>query len=295
MFSVIIPTFNRYKYALRAVQSALSSNHIVEIIVIDTNDVSSLIFVNDLYKLSEFIVYKFVGRVNGSIARNVGVGLATMDWLMFLDDDDVFMNFKYDVIKKEIFKISNSSVFVSSSRVENTFYRSTSRIFKNDYLSLFEHIIDDNKFNSSSLVIKRNLYFELGGFDERLVRKQDFDFLLRVLITTRVKVINSELQILDKGDRQNLPNIKLFLKNQFYLLYKYIFRSSKSIYIFPLLCSEFLTSFFFLALKKKSVRGICFALFLNAIIFFNLPFLILTMFNKINRYFLNKSCKNTRS
>jgi glycosyltransferase involved in cell wall biosynthesis len=288
MFSVIIPTFNRHDYALRAVESAKNNNNIVEIIIIDTNEVYSALFVNNLYKLSEHLIYKFVGRVNGSVARNVGSGLATMDWLLFLDDDDIFMNHKYDVLKEEISKNNNSSVFVSASRVENTFYSSTTRIFNNDYLSLFEHIVDDNKFNSSSLAIKRNLYIELGGFDERLVRKQDFDFILRILLRTNIKVINCECQILDKGDRQNLPDVKPYLKNQIYLLLKYMFRWNKNIIIFPLLFSEFLISFLFLALKKKSVGGITLALFLNALFLVNLPLLVLTSFNKLKRYFLNK-------
>ena len=283
MFSVVIPTFNRNALALRAAKSVLNCNSLVQIIIVDTNIVSSEEFKTDLWRLSLSIEYYHIGRANGSIARNFGSSKAKYDWLMFLDDDDTFLPQKLLVMTRYIDRHPDCSCFVSRSQVENAMYLKTERVFQGNFLSYFEHIFGDHKFNSSSIVIMKNLFVSLGGFDSVLIRLQDFDFLLRVLLESDVFIIEEFLQVLDKSDRQNLPSIHDYIRNQKLFLSKWFFLAKDRPLIYLILLSEFLTSFFFLSISKRSPIAFALSFMLNLIFFVNIPFLVWTVFRKLGR------------
>jgi glycosyltransferase involved in cell wall biosynthesis len=84
--SVVIPCFNAAGWIARAVQSVLAQNHTnVEIIVIDDGSTDG----------TGYIIRSFKNITSGSTpnlgachARNAGLGLATGDFVLFLDADD---------------------------------------------------------------------------------------------------------------------------------------------------------------------------------------------------------------
>lgn len=101
--SVIIPTYNRFKYLLNAIKSVLNQTYKnIEIIVI--NDGSTDEYYKE-YKFSDTIkiihleknsreVFGFVCMAH---VRNEGMKLATGKYIAFLDDDDIWLPNKLDV------------------------------------------------------------------------------------------------------------------------------------------------------------------------------------------------------
>lgn len=94
MISVIITTYHRPNMIRRAVDSVLSQNNVVtEVIVIDDNEPNSKyreITSSELSSYSGTIKYvQLEKNVGACEARNVGMSLATFEFVKFLDDDDI--------------------------------------------------------------------------------------------------------------------------------------------------------------------------------------------------------------
>jgi hypothetical protein len=92
LVSVVIPTLNRPKLLLRAINSVLSQSHreIEVIVVVDRPDhdtASAVQSVND--PRLRLIVNPYSSTAAG--ARNAGVDHATGEWIAFLDDDDEWL------------------------------------------------------------------------------------------------------------------------------------------------------------------------------------------------------------
>src|SRR5690554_8001037 len=101
LVSIIIPTYKQLDKLKRSIDSVLMQSYEnIEIIVVDDNgydsEYSSL--VNTL--MEEYINNKKVKYIkhkvnkNGSAARNTGIRHSNGDYIMFLDDDDMFVNDK---------------------------------------------------------------------------------------------------------------------------------------------------------------------------------------------------------
>ncbi len=86
-FSVIIPTYNRAKYVLLAVNSVLKQKcGDVEIIVVDDGSEDETASVLQRSNLDIKYIYQRNQGVSG--ARNTGIREATGEWVAFLDSDD---------------------------------------------------------------------------------------------------------------------------------------------------------------------------------------------------------------
>lgn len=107
LVSIIIPTYNRAKWLVEAVESCLNQIYEpIEIIIIDdgstdnTKDV-----VNEIIKyntLSKHVVYQRQINSGASAARNKGLYLAKGDFIQFLDSDDFLFPKKIELQFKEI-------------------------------------------------------------------------------------------------------------------------------------------------------------------------------------------------
>ena len=121
LVTVIIPTYNRFKYLLHAIRSVKEQTYKnIEIIVI--NDCSTQeeyynfdfkkefgdnIYILNLPKNSKSI-YGF--SVPGGHQRNFGMMLAKSTYIAFLDDDDYFLPTK---IEKQVFQMKKTNCFIS--------------------------------------------------------------------------------------------------------------------------------------------------------------------------------------
>lgn len=137
----------------------------------------------DKFEISKFklkiIVERISPNVGAGAARNFGAKVANhCDYYAFLDADDV-----WDSKKLEI-QISTMQKF--SSTTSSTLFN----FVKNDRTSLRPILIstsksDDSNFLrchlglGSTLVISSHVFNTLGGFDENLMRFEDWDFAIR--------------------------------------------------------------------------------------------------------------------
>ena len=196
MVSVIIPTRNRSIILKRAIASVLNQTFTdLECLVV--NDCSD----DDTLKLLSSIpdprvrVFNHTMSKGASASRNLGLQNSSGDYITFLDDDDEWLPSK---LEKQV------SLFNSLSPDWGLIYNWMDHYLSNNILAnqthpifegeIFIPMLDGNIIaGTSTLMIRREVYLDLGGFDENLSWGDDYEFSLRISRKYKIKVIKEVL------------------------------------------------------------------------------------------------------
>lgn len=185
--SVIIPTFNCAKYIGEAIDSALSQTlKPSEIIVVDDGSQD-----NTKEVVGEFrdVTYVYRSRGGPGAARNVGIEMASSDWISFLDADDVWDREHLKKVAEVI--IGNGTVWGFGGIEEVGEDGRISPLSRNGipWLSIlgdsglfddfFEAFLRTAPFSTPGLVINKNILNEIGRFDKTFLNHQDLDLFFR--------------------------------------------------------------------------------------------------------------------
>ena len=235
-FSVIIPTFNRereLKIALNSVFEQTENDY--EIIIIDDHSDDNTIDWLRTLKDPRIKVLMNHQKKGAASARNIGVEASKGRWIAFLDSDDWWRPNKLEVVKKSIEENPNSNVFYSAS----IFHKGTTqtshpkRILQNDKdISLFS-----GKFNFvgalPSVVMSREIFDKVGGFDANFPARQDMDMYIRLSKIGKFHFINEELVEVSLDSENRISNNPINRLNgwlKFYKKHKKSFSYSDKIY-----------------------------------------------------------------
>lgn len=198
LVSVVIPSYGGGEFLCRTVDSVLGQTYQdIEVIVVDDNGVGTE---NQLKTAEQMRIYENNPKVryvchevnkNGSAARNTGAKNSKGTYISLLDDDDEFYP---DNIEKHMEVMSSLGddyaltycgirAFVGET-MEHEYHPTQSGSL------LYEVLLHKVVIGSSSLLIKRSVWEELGGFDESFRRHQDWEFTARVCAAYKVKAID---------------------------------------------------------------------------------------------------------
>ena len=197
--SIIIPTNDRPQLLKRAVTSVLNNGgNGCEVIVVDDGLEKSAL---SLSLGGDIKVITTSGRTGASAARNQGANHATGEYLLFLDDDDVFQD---NYVRDVLYHISSTDHKVGACNTSTkTFVTSDTIITQSNKL---KHAL----FGAGmGFWIERELFLHLGGFDEELTIDEDTDFCVRIranampiFISARVGVsISPAVKAEEQSDR----------------------------------------------------------------------------------------------
>lgn len=190
LVSVIIPTYRRYDVLPRAIESVLRQSYDnVEILVVDDNDPASAYRteterVMRHYTVRENVKYiKHEKNKNGSAARNTGFRSSKGEYIMFLDDDDEFLENKILSQVKCLESRDKTWGFCYTGTIRKRGDKIVSRTKERQEGNLLKDALarDTWVFGGSNFMVRRNVYEEVGGFDESFKRNQDEEFLVKVL------------------------------------------------------------------------------------------------------------------
>lgn len=187
LISVIIPTYGRTDYLIRAVNSVLMQSHsLVEIIVVDDNDPDSpyrrdsALIVSNLMRQDTRISYiKHPKNRNGSAARNTGLRVARGEFVAFLDDDDELLP---DKLKKQVDLLRANPLYQASYCLNSSFFKGKvvkSTTFMKSGNCAYEIFTMRAEIHTSSLLVYREAVNSIGGFDESFIRHQEYEFMVR--------------------------------------------------------------------------------------------------------------------
>ncbi|MEG4499663.1 glycosyltransferase [Microcoleus sp. F10-C6] len=181
--SVIIPTYNCDCYILRAVESASDQTYQDwEIIVVDDGSTDNTRQILEPY--FDVIQYVYQENQGAAIARNRGCELAKGEFLAFLDSDDFFLPEK---LEKQI------ACFDADPRLDlvQTGWLIVDKKDAGIYgvkpwqeapkLDL-ESLVLYKSVRLSAMMLRREWWERLGGFDPRFPPTEDLDFVLRLAL-----------------------------------------------------------------------------------------------------------------
>ncbi|UNC93581.1 glycosyltransferase family 2 protein [Candidatus Contubernalis alkaliaceticus] len=183
--SIIIPTRNRaqlLKTSLKSVQAQTYKNYEV-LVVDDCSTDGTLDVVKNYQKQGMDIVYvKHLSPRGGAAARNTAIKRSSGSMTAFLDDDDLWLPEK---LEKQVKLLTDSRSETAAVYTGLRFCGESDNIIK-DVLpeirgNIFERLLEKNYIGTlSSVLLRKEALFEVGGFDESLPSKQDLDLYLRI-------------------------------------------------------------------------------------------------------------------
>lgn len=193
--SVIIPTYNRATLTKRAIESVLNQNiQPYEIIVVDDGSTDNTKEV--LQSFGDKIVTIYQKNSGVSVARNRGIKEAKGEWLALLDSDDIWLN------KKLSTQISyhKNNPHIKISQTNEEWLRDGEVIkqpkkYKKKAGYIFKDILTHSTISPSTIVTSREIFDNIGYFDESLNVCEDYDLWLRVALKYEIGLIEEILTI----------------------------------------------------------------------------------------------------
>ena len=187
--SIIIPTYNQAEYLQEAIESVLNQTYKnIEIIIIDDGSTDNTLKVVNSFNDNKII---FIQQRNkgASSARNTGIKEANGEYIAFLDSDDLWLK---DKLRKQIdFMRENPEVGLLGTgcfQMIDTNKMIYKKIFPHKNEILQKNLIQYNPFIQSSVIVRKDVFNDIGLYDEKFKESEDYDLWLR--IAQKYKIAN---------------------------------------------------------------------------------------------------------
>lgn len=208
-FSVVIPVYNGSKKISNALDSLKhQSESDFEVIIVDdcSEDFEDLkIEVNKFSTLNIKLIRHEINK-NGAAARNTGVENASGIYIAYLDADDYWDVNKLKFYKERLSSLDNTSNVILYSKIKVLKPSGHELIRPDRKLGCDEHVSDylfvsKQLIQTSTIVLAREMALKIR-FDERFIRHQDYDFVLRAqqVFNCEFIMINESLTIYSSSD-----------------------------------------------------------------------------------------------
>jgi glycosyltransferase involved in cell wall biosynthesis len=201
--SVIIPTYNRRDFIREALASVLAQScQDFELIVVDDGSTDGT---ESAVREFPYTRYIFQENRGVSAARNVGVGLSSGELIAFLDSDDLWQPRKLETQIAFFAKQPEAQI----CQTEEVWLRNGMRVnprnkHKKPSGDIFAHSLHLCLVSPSAVMMRRELFERVGGFDESLPACEDYDLWLRIAATTPIHLVDLPLVIKRGGHADQL-------------------------------------------------------------------------------------------
>lgn len=181
--SVVIATHNRDEYLKEAIISAINQTYSPEEVIISDNVPSNKTkaLIEKISQQSQ-IKIKYIGhhmRGRSSISMNLAVSNSQGNYIAFLNDDDVWELNYLDKICELILSNEAKIIYTWFSDWYKDKKKPGKKLKKN--LEIKDFLIKNPGCVISNLVVNKELFIGLGGFDEYIHPSNDKDFIIRAL------------------------------------------------------------------------------------------------------------------
>ena len=202
--SVIIPTYNRFKYLMNTIDSVRNQTHKnIEIIVVNDRSTQQEYYNYD-WKDIKIIHLEVNSKTKYGIAcpqRNFGVKVATGSYIAFCDDDDIWFPRKLELQLIAMKELDVNYRYTNAFSGKGIYNKNTK------YRKYFEYKIPtiinlnmlkrSNSIICSSVLMTKNLWNKTGEFING--KFEDYNYWLRALQYTNNVYVNIPLVYYDKG------------------------------------------------------------------------------------------------
>lgn len=197
LVSIVMGLYNPNKKLLRKSISAIlnQSYKNIEIIIIDDgmNEEDSLFLKNLTINKENFFIYKNAKNLGLTKSLNIAISKSNGDYIARNDADDV--SNKYRIEKQVNYFRNNKKIgvlgtwySVINTKNEKYEYRSI-----NNHNFLFEKLFEGNPFCHSSVMIKKDILKEFGGYNQKYKVSQDLDLWFRISKKYSLEILQENL------------------------------------------------------------------------------------------------------
>ncbi len=190
--TVIIPTYNRRKMVQEAIHSVLQQKYRdFELIVIDDGSTDGT---GEAIRDLPGVRYLFQSNQGVSAARNRGVREGRGELVAFLDSDDLWLPQKLEV--QVAFMRAHPEVQICQT--DEIWLRNGVRVnprnkHRKPSGDIFARSLELCLVSPSAVMMRREFFARMGGFDEALPPCEDYDLWLRVAAEEPVLLIQKPL------------------------------------------------------------------------------------------------------
>jgi glycosyltransferase involved in cell wall biosynthesis len=230
--SVVIPAYNAAATIGQAVDSALAQSwKDLEVIVVDDGSTDETGSIVDAYPSPVRCIHKSNEGV--SMARNEGVERAEGRYVAFLDADDYWSPEK---LERQVGLLEDEPdvgcCFTAVTRVDEAL-RPVARIPARRYPDYCRALLLESMVistGSSSLMVRRGVIDEVGGFDPRFSQCADWDYAIRLSQATRIAPIDEPLVYYRAASGRMSSDIGLLERDTFAVLDNFFGQPRSALY-----------------------------------------------------------------
>lgn len=174
--SIVIPCFNAEKYIEECLQSIFCQDQFkdIEIIVINDNSTdSSLNILNKYSSCGKIILINNKKNIGQFESRNIGIRIASGNYISFVDADDVLSNNYLSCLFDKIKKFDNPDLILFS---RSNFSKTKNKIIEKKYIN--ENLKDDWFLGSEELNQIRSIFLTTDNYNSLCLKLVKRDLLL---------------------------------------------------------------------------------------------------------------------
>jgi glycosyltransferase involved in cell wall biosynthesis len=204
LVTVIIPTYNRAWSIRRAIDSVLAQNYKnFELIVVNDGSTDATPDILSTYGKAIKVITQHNSGV--SAARNQGIAAASGNLIAFLDSDDYWLPQKLST--QAGFFVSHPEALICQT--EETWIKNGRRMNpKNRHQKpsgmMFSESLHLCLISPSAVMIRKELFNDVGVFDETLPACEDYDLWLRITCQYPAYLIDTPLIVKTGGHPDQL-------------------------------------------------------------------------------------------
>ncbi|WP_279135588.1 glycosyltransferase [Parabacteroides johnsonii] len=185
--SVIMPVYNMAEFVKEAVESILwqTFSDIEFIIIDDASDDSTSMIINS-YQDDRIVLCINDRNVGNYYSRNKGFQIAQGKYIAVMDADDVAMpdrlekQFAYLEKHSEVLAVGSNCVFMPVGNISKK---------PSSYREIQLALLGNNCFIHSSLMLRANIFQQLGGYNERYYYSADYDLVCRMAQLGKIEIL----------------------------------------------------------------------------------------------------------
>jgi glycosyltransferase involved in cell wall biosynthesis len=198
--SVIIPAFNAESFIAEAIESVIGQTYkAIEIIVIDDGSKDGTKKVAEKYADKVRIISQ--SNLGAGAARNNGIKEARGEVIAFLDADDVWFADKVEkqvaILNKheDVFLVSGSGeYYVNENKTPEKDSPNCGDEIYNKPLNIYKTLLSKgNVVWTSSVIVRRSVFDDIGLFDETKKRSQDYDMWIRIAENNKFYIMSEKV------------------------------------------------------------------------------------------------------
>jgi len=211
MISIIIPTYNRALFLYEAIQSVLNQDYLAskkpgkdyELIIVDDGSTDNTEqIVKDLGDRLSYVQQRHRGV---SAARNTGLDLARGEHIAFLDSDDLWKEHKLSVQMSLMAALPGTPLcYTDEIWIRDGVFVNPKTRHRKYSGWIFDKVLPLCLLSLSSALFRREVFEEVGRFDESLPVCEDYDLGIRLARRYPIHFIDSFLIVKRGGHADQL-------------------------------------------------------------------------------------------